>query len=219
MLSCRFCLRPFRHVTVSGCGLSGLWPFRSTSVLDCGRFGLFGLLVVALLESGRYDLLPLLMWCLCRKFISRHAIWCVGQTASIVLDSSSSMVIKPNPKYDSKCDYIFYNIWNNSVWFVNISGKFCIVFQNLLHEFVQDGYCLLKRSPSLLMNFVYYSYLYHQSQCSKTWDSKCLAFGMNPKVGGSSPPQVETFSFSKTLTLSQEHPFVCRKWMQLLAHS
>ena len=31
---------------------------------------------------------------------------------------------------------------------------------------------------------------------------------MNPKVGGSSPPQVETFSVSKTLTLSQEHPFV-----------
>ena len=31
------------------------------------------------------------------------------------------------------------------------------------------------------------------------------AFGMNPKVGGSSPSQVETFSVSKTLTLSQEH--------------
>ena len=29
---------------------------------------------------------------------------------------------------------------------------------------------------------------------------------MNSKVGGSSPPQVETFSVSKTLTLSQEHP-------------
>ena len=28
------------------------------------------------------------------------------------------------------------------------------------------------------------------------------AFDMNPKVGGSSPPQVETFSVSKTLTLS-----------------
>ena len=50
---------------------------------------------------------------------------------------------------------------------------------------------------------------------------KCLAliaqmvraFGMNPKVGSSSPPQVETFSVSKTLTLSQEHPFMCRKLM------
>ena len=66
-----------------------------------------------------------------------------------------------------------------------------------------------------------------QSQYSTTWDSKCLAliaqmvraFGMNPKVGGSSPPQVETFSVSKTLTLSQEHSFLCRKWMLLPAHS
>ena len=40
--------------------------------------------------------------------------------------------------------------------------------------------------------------------------------------GGSSPPPpppVETFSVSKTLTLSQEHPVVCRKWMLLPAHS
>ena len=59
-------------------------------------------------------------------------------------------------------------------------------------------------------------YLYRQSQCSKTWDNKCLvlmaqmvrSFGMNPKIGGSSPPQVETFSVSKTLPLSQEHPSV-----------
>ena len=64
-------------------------------------------------------------------------------------------------------------------------------------------------------------YLYRQSQCSKTWDSKCLAliahtvraFSMNPKIGGSSLPQIETFSVSRTLTDSQEHPFVCRKWM------
>ena len=47
-------------------------------------------------------------------------------------------------------------------------------------------------------------YLYRQSQYSKTWDSKCLAlraqmfraFGVN--LGGSSPPQVETFHVSKT---------------------
>ena len=32
---------------------------------------------------------------------------------------------------------------------------------------------------------------------------------MNSKVEGSSPPQVETFSVSKTLTLSQQYPFVC----------
>ena len=40
-----------------------------------------------------------------------------------------------------------------------------------------------------------------------------------PKVGGSSPPEVETFSVSKTSTLSQDHPFVSRKWMLLPAHS
>ena len=70
-------------------------------------------------------------------------------------------------------------------------------------------------------------YLYRQSQCSKTWDNKCLAltiqmfraFGMNPKIGGSSPPQVEIFSVSKTLTLLPEHPFACRKWMMLPAHN
>ena len=48
-------------------------------------------------------------------------------------------------------------------------------------------------------------YLYRQSQYSKTLDGKCLAliaqmiraFGVNRKVGGSSPPQVETYSVSK----------------------
>ena len=61
-------------------------------------------------------------------------------------------------------------------------------------------------------------YLYHQSQYSTTRESKCLAliaqwvraFGMNPKFGGSGLPQVETFCVSKTLTLSQENPLVCR---------
>ena len=38
-------------------------------------------------------------------------------------------------------------------------------------------------------------------------------------VGGSSSPRVETFSVSKTFTLSQEHPLVSRKWMLLPAHS
>ena len=45
------------------------------------------------------------------------------------------------------------------------------------------------------------------------------AIDVNPKVGDSSPPQVETFSVSKTLTLSQEHQFVRRKWLLLPAHS
>ena len=70
-------------------------------------------------------------------------------------------------------------------------------------------------------------YLYHQSWYSNTWDSSCLAliaqmvraFGMNSKIGGSGPLQVETFSVSKTLTLSQERPFVCQKWMPMPEHS
>ena len=49
-------------------------------------------------------------------------------------------------------------------------------------------------------------YLYRQSQYSNTWESKCLAliaqvvrsFGMNHKVGGSSPPQVDAFSVPQT---------------------
>ena len=56
-------------------------------------------------------------------------------------------------------------------------------------------------------------YIYRQIQCSKTWDSECLAliarmlraFGMNPTVGSSSPSQVEPFSLSKTLSLSRIH--------------
>ena len=56
-----------------------------------------------------------------------------------------------------------------------------------------------------------YVYIYRQSQYSNTWESKCLAliaqvvraFGMNPKVTVSSPPQV-----SKFLTLLQEYPLV-----------
>ena len=66
-------------------------------------------------------------------------------------------------------------------------------------------------------------YLYRQSQSSKTWYIKCLAliaqlvraFGMNPKVGGLNPSQVETFSVSKTLTLSQEYPMMLNLWLLL----
>ena len=62
-----------------------------------------------------------------------------------------------------------------------------------------------------------------RASLKKTWDSKCMAlvaqmvraFGMNPKVRCSSFPQVETFYASKTLVLSQEHPFLCRKRMLL----
>ena len=52
-------------------------------------------------------------------------------------------------------------------------------------------------------------YLYHQSQYTATWDRKCLtviakvvrAFGVNPEVGSSSPPQIDTFAVSKTSIL------------------
>ena len=57
----------------------------------------------------------------------------------------------------------------------------------------------------LYVTFRYPTRIFCQSQYSKTWDRKCLAliaqlvraFGMNPKVGGSSPSQIETFSVSK----------------------
>ena len=69
--------------------------------------------------------------------------------------------------------------------------------------------------------------IYHQNQYSNTWGSKCLAliaqavraFGMILKVRGSSPPEVETFSVSKSTNVSKEHPFVSRTWMLLSAQS
>ena len=56
--------------------------------------------------------------------------------------------------------------------------------------------------------------------------SKCLAlivqmvkaFSMNPKVGVRVPLRSRHFLSQKLLTLSQEHPFVCRKWMLLPTH-
>ena len=54
------------------------------------------------------------------------------------------------------------------------------------------------------------------SQLKKVLLFYFLAFGMNPKIGGPSPPQVEKMSLSK---LQQEHLLVCRKWTLLLAHS
>ena len=84
------------------------------------------------------------------------------------------------------------------------------------------------RSTDNISNFHFtLRYLHRQSQYSNAWHSKCLAliaqmvriFGMNPKVGASSPQQVETFTVSNTLTPSQEHPFVGRKWILLPAHS
>ena len=57
------------------------------------------------------------------------------------------------------------------------------------------------------------------------YDSKGLAqvaqmraFGLNPKVEGSSPPVSILFYVSNTSTLFKEHPFVSRNWMLLPAH-
>ena len=78
----------------------------------------------------------------------------------------------------------------------------------------------------LYVNFTV-KYSYGQSQYSTTRDSKCLVlvtqiakvFDMNPTLGCSSPSQVETFSMSETLTLSQVYLFVSRKWMLSLTHN
>ena len=43
---------------------------------------------------------------ICHQSISRHGIGCVGETACIVVpELISSTLIKPNPRYDSKCEY------------------------------------------------------------------------------------------------------------------
>ena len=106
----------------------------------------------------------------------------------------------------------------------------CVKMMNILEtKLIEPETKLMSTeiSRECLMAIVIYMYDNRQSQCSNIWDSKCLAliaqmvraFGMNPKVGGESPSQAETFSVSKTLPLSQERPFVCRKWMLLPAHS
>ena len=67
---------------------------------------------------------------------------------------------------------------------------------------------------TLQMSTLLQKYLYSQNQYSTTWDSKCQvqvahmvrAFGMNSKVGGLNPSQVETVFVSKTSTISQEYP-------------
>ena len=57
-------------------------------------------------------------WCTgswSRQCIIRLVIGCVGQTTCIVSsDLISSTWAKQNPRYDSKCEYIFYNLLNNS---------------------------------------------------------------------------------------------------------
>ena len=47
--------------------------------------------------------------------ISRHGIGCIGQTTYIIVpDLISSTWVKPNPRYNPKCIYIFSYLQNNS---------------------------------------------------------------------------------------------------------
>ena len=62
---------------------------------------------------------------LSRQSISRHGIICLGQKACIVVSELISLLlinltwVGPNPRYDSKCEYIFYKRkrQNNSAWY------------------------------------------------------------------------------------------------------
>ena len=68
---------------------------------------------------------------------------------------------------------------------------------------------IVARAQLTFHTFTLKKHLYHRSWYSKTLGRKFLAliaqmvraFGINPKVGGSSLPQAETFSVSKTLTI------------------
>ena len=76
----------------------------------------YSLLTLLMLETecssfgGQYHA----CWCpgsLSCQSISRHGIGCVGQTTCIVVPVLiSSTWIKPNPRYDSDCEYIFRNL-------------------------------------------------------------------------------------------------------------
>ena len=102
------------------------------------------------------------------------------------------------------------------IWgFESPSGRdiFCL---NIFDTFIGTFVCVSKMNAAAHAQLTF-QMLTSPEPVSKTWDSKCLvliakivrAFGVNLKVGGSSPPQVETFFVSITLMLSQEHLFVC----------
>ena len=69
---------------------------------------------------------------------------------------------------------------------------------------VENECCFPRTVNNINVNFTS-KYLYRQTQYSKTWDGKCLAhisqmdraFGMNPKVGGSSPLRSRHFLSQK----------------------
>ena len=53
---------------------------------------------------------------LSRQSISRHGIDCVTQTLCIdVPELISSTWFKPNPRYNSKCEYFFYYLHGNNI--------------------------------------------------------------------------------------------------------
>ena len=62
--------------------------------------------------------------------------------------------------------------------------------------------------------FIVYKYWIYDA-----WHIADISVGMNLRVGGSSPSQVEIFFVSKTLILLQERLFVCRKSMMFPEHS
>ena len=92
-------------------------------------------------------------------------------------------------------------------------------FHKNIRVWAENEWCCSRTVNISNVNFTS-KYLHRHSQYSNTRDSKCLAlvaqvgriFGMN---WGSIPPQVGTFSVSKSSTLSQEHPFMSRKWILL----
>ena len=116
--------------------------------------------------------------------------------------------------------------WTIHIWqseglgFESPSGRDIFCLKNC-HTLKRTSVHVFKINAVAQLTFqtktLFKKYLHRQSQSSKTWDSKCLAliaqmvraFSVNPKVGGLSPPQVETFSVSKKLWHFQKNIHSC----------
>ena len=126
------------------------------------------------------------------------------------LNDFKSLLVAWNGKdlIDTTLSYLWYTVFDV---YKTLQSLHCLILSHAsLSLFIHKHFISLMCIYICICICVYvYIYIYIYIR----------AIGMNPKVGRSSPPQVETFSVSKTLTLSQEHPFVCRKWMLLPAHS
>ena len=79
-------------------------------------------------------------WCsgsYSRQNISRHDIGCIGQSVCIFVPELISFTcVKAKPRYDSKCEYIFCNLWNNLACYeynINHSNS-----ESGLHKFAID---------------------------------------------------------------------------------